>query len=302
MYLSHGDSGFIIRNNITARSSSFGLKFRGPVVDSLIQDNIFTANHTMCQIHCKEESEENSNIEFTGNIATQSGHTDRSGGLRTNSTRHLLVSNNILANNTLDGSPAFQFYYENSFFSNGDFFHGDDVVIQNNTVYGWRGHYVYFGDTPDDAIVDYNDVVIANNLFQGLPEREAGPRFLVAHMDPIELDRIDYFENRYDSNEPANEWFRIEAAPYLSLSEWQVQADEPDAQGIDAQFVDPDRTLATYNQTLGGAPTLEAFLAEARLQSKSNWRPEYTAQSIAEYIRAGFMPQADVGNAGAVSE
>ena len=53
-------------------------------------------------------------------------------------------------------------------------------------------------------------------------------------------------------------------------------------------YRDADRTIETYNASLGGAPKLSDFLREARKQSKDNWRPQYTAKSVNEYIRAGF--------------
>jgi hypothetical protein len=53
-------------------------------------------------------------------------------------------------------------------------------------------------------------------------------------------------------------------------------------------YPDPGRTVETYNATLGGSPSLSAFLAEARKQSKDNWRPQFTAHAVNNYIRAGF--------------
>jgi hypothetical protein len=53
-------------------------------------------------------------------------------------------------------------------------------------------------------------------------------------------------------------------------------------------YPDPNRTVGTYNASLGGSPTLLGFLAEARKQSKDNWRPQYTAEAVNIYIRAGF--------------
>jgi hypothetical protein len=40
--------------------------------------------------------------------------------------------------------------------------------------------------------------------------------------------------------------------------------------------------------SLGEPATLEAFLAGARAQSKSNWQPRYTAAAVNAYLRAGF--------------
>ncbi|MCA9669863.1 MAG: hypothetical protein KC503_29915 [Myxococcales bacterium] len=54
-------------------------------------------------------------------------------------------------------------------------------------------------------------------------------------------------------------------------------------------FPEPQRTLVSYMQSIGAASaTFDEFVAQARKQSKANWRPEYTASAVNEYIRAGF--------------
>ena len=53
-------------------------------------------------------------------------------------------------------------------------------------------------------------------------------------------------------------------------------------------YLDPNRTVETYNASLHNSPTLIAFLAAARDQSKGNWNRQYTAGAVNEYIRAGF--------------
>lgn len=54
-------------------------------------------------------------------------------------------------------------------------------------------------------------------------------------------------------------------------------------------YIDPNRTLETYNASLGGPASVSAFLAEARRQSKYNWRRQFTADEVIKYIRAGFQ-------------
>lgn len=66
--------------------------------------------------------------------------------------------------------------------------------------------------------------------------------------------------------------------------------DDPDTPG---DYPDPDRDLESYLSTLGETPTFEAFLAAAREQSRSNWRPELTAAAVNDYIREGFGVVAD---------
>ena len=52
-------------------------------------------------------------------------------------------------------------------------------------------------------------------------------------------------------------------------------------------FPDPERTVASYNGSLGGDDTFEAFAEQLRQQSRTNWREEYTAEAIVEYFREG---------------
>ena len=54
-------------------------------------------------------------------------------------------------------------------------------------------------------------------------------------------------------------------------------------------YTDPNRTILTYAQSQGIAPTLEAFLAEVALQSRTNWREAYTAGEVLTYVRQGFQ-------------
>jgi hypothetical protein len=53
-------------------------------------------------------------------------------------------------------------------------------------------------------------------------------------------------------------------------------------------FPDPERTFASYNASLGGVATFDAFAIEVRKQSKTNWRTQYTAPAIIAYFRKGF--------------
>lgn len=71
---------------------------------------------------------------------------------------------------------------------------------------------------------------------------------------------------------------------------WRSSGSEflPNAKG---PFKEPDRTLASYNASLGGEESFEAFAAEIRKQSKTNWRPAYSAQKIIEYFRDGLSGQ-----------
>jgi len=53
-------------------------------------------------------------------------------------------------------------------------------------------------------------------------------------------------------------------------------------------YPDPGRNLATYNSSLGGSASGEAFLLRSTQLSRTNWDSRYTAKKFNNYIRAGF--------------
>lgn len=53
-------------------------------------------------------------------------------------------------------------------------------------------------------------------------------------------------------------------------------------------YLDPNRDVASYHASIGGASSLDAFLARARTQSRATWDARYTAAAVNAYIRAGF--------------
>ena len=55
-----------------------------------------------------------------------------------------------------------------------------------------------------------------------------------------------------------------------------------------AAYPDASRSIEKYMQSLGDAPTHEAFIAAVRGQSKADWRAELTAPAINAWFRAGF--------------
>jgi len=62
-------------------------------------------------------------------------------------------------------------------------------------------------------------------------------------------------------------------------------------------YYDPDRTVGRYDtDILGGDGTIESLMTEARKQSRFNWRPEYTADAVNDYIREGFEDAGEPGD------
>jgi hypothetical protein len=148
------------------------------------------------------------------------------------------------------------------------------------------------------------DVTIRDNVFYGSPvifsqtDRLEGITFAhnvlqVAELDkPLvsargTLDGVAFSGNTYHNARPDDAWFST-GDQLLGFDAWQRHTGETAAVAAEADFPDPKRTVETYMASLGLEPTLEAFIAEVRKQSKANWRPEFTAAAVNGYVRAGF--------------
>jgi hypothetical protein len=46
--------------------------------------------------------------------------------------------------------------------------------------------------------------------------------------------------------------------------------------------------VESYNKYLGGANTLDDFMAKERAQSRDNWGAGYVADQVNSYLKAGF--------------
>lgn len=65
---------------------------------------------------------------------------------------------------------------------------------------------------------------------------------------------------------------------------WQTPTE-----GDGPNYADPGRTLADYNQSLGGDSSFEDFMKTVKSRGLQTWDERYTAKSINSYIRAGFQ-------------
>jgi hypothetical protein len=75
----------------------------------------------------------------------------------------------------------------------------------------------------------------------------------------------------------------------MSVPVWANMLEDTTSHVGPSTYLDPERTIATYDRLIGGAGSLESFLAEARQQSKANWRLDYTAARVNQYVRDGFF-------------
>lgn len=156
-----------------------------------------------------------------------------------------------------------------------------NVSIDNNMFYGLNTGGKLLGLS--DGITKDN-ISISNNTFHN--ENENGT--LVRADGSIQ--NYAFSGNRYFSSQNESEWFRIESE-HCDFSTWTDRSGETVFTGEES-YADPDRRIQTYMDRLGKTPTFSAFIEEVRQQCRSNWREEFTAARINEWIKAGFSTEA----------
>lgn len=62
-----------------------------------------------------------------------------------------------------------------------------------------------------------------------------------------------------------------------------------DKESADVKYVDPMRTAATYNKSLGGVESFNAFMDKVLSRGLGEWDGRYTAEAINSYVRKGFV-------------
>src|SRR5262249_16416013 len=144
--------------------------------------------------------------------------------------------------------------------------------------YNWNGVSTINGD----GSTIYN-IQFTNNKFQNHITSEP----LLQHQNQSSTSTFYSANNVFDTSAPTNACMAISGGD-ISLAAWKPLVHDTSSVEQSAPFPDPDRSIATYNASIGGAPSLDDFMLQARLQSKAYWRDQYTAKAVNDYIRAGF--------------
>ena len=151
----------------------------------------------------------------------------------------------------------------------------NDVLIENNIAHGYdRAMRLVIGSPWQNVVIKENQFVIPSG----------GTRPIVVHQG--NFNGTTYTENEYFSNYDASRWF--DSSGFHSLQEWRTVSEETNAASSTYTPQDAGRNVDSYAATLGIGSTLADFAREARKQSRINWRSEYQAQAVNDYIREGY--------------
>ncbi|MBS0197407.1 MAG: hypothetical protein JSR77_11680 [Planctomycetes bacterium] len=298
LYLGTENSGnTIVRRNIIAQASSHGLQLRA---GGTIEGNLFLLNPIATQLG---GGDPNAATHTNGVTGTVSGNVVLS-GLDINATTPrgwgilaynigtagAVIRDNIVAHNSAPGDTnAMPLYIGADTYGGG--VGANNMQIRGNVFYDWKGACVFRpAATPPpspSAFCTVSGIVFDSNQVQ-MP-RAANTTSNCVRVDFASTSAaIAFNNNTYWTNRPDDQQLRYNNTA-MSLSQWSSATGDTGSRVSRLTYVDAERTIASYNQTLGGAADTAAFLASARQQRRSLWRAEYTAAAAIAHIREGFV-------------
>lgn len=297
-YLVGTCTNVMVKNSITSRAAATGIQMRGQAMhafNNLALKNPLgiTAGHAQASWPAQGwTGSMKYNVVLDAadvGVFGQPSFAPRGFGLNFNRSISGVIENNIVAHNTSSrgSEPALA----TDLASTG-------ITIRDNILYNWTGQIApgqYRGGLfrMDTALP--SNAVVEDNVF-----RQPVSGFVTQIANTMNNPGGQWARNRYHSvGNPENQWFIKGVDVPFNFASWVQRSGETNGQNTPPSFPDPDRTIAGYMAHLGMTPTLEAFLSEAREQSRNNWRPEFTAAAVNRWIREGFgmaEPDPALGN------
>jgi len=297
LYMSARNTGVVLRGNVFANASSHGVQARA---GGVIEDNLFLNNPIGLLVG------NGSTFTAGGVVARVAGNLFLGGrdinglprgyGMEIGNTKPgagSVIEDNIFAHDTEGNFAAMRLSHGSAPGNLSEAVGLNDLTIRQNIVYDWW----YALDSDDDYVPggagfkSLNDLEVYDNDFQQMISPQ-----IVKHDYALDDDAEVWDRNNYWDESPASTWFRI-GADLVSFEQWQ-DALEGGADRTQRKYLDPNRTVETYSRSIGGEATAGAFLGEARLQSRNDWDPRFTARAVIDYVREGFQVDAEAPSAG----
>jgi hypothetical protein len=293
IYSEPGNQNVTIRNNIIARASSHGLQARG---GGTISDNLFFRDAVGMSFGLVNggDNAKIGGVEgiISNNVYLESkniGTSIRGYALEITNTKPggtTAFRNNIIAHVTSGAaSDAIQIGYGQPLDPNSAI-GVNDLSIVGNTIYEWPPVYISPNLVPGGTgYTALKNLSFTNNDFQYLTSQYPNDP-IIFHGPAFSSANESFAGNRYMSSLSKASWFSVASAP-TSWDTWHTTVDTTGAD-IQASYPDSNRSVGSYNASLGGTASSDAFLAKAKTLSKYNWDDRYTAHAVNDYIRAGF--------------
>ncbi len=153
-----------------------------------------------------------------------------------------------------------------------------DVSILENVIYGLNsnGYLIRIAEGSTKA-----NISLQNNAIQS---PSGNVRLVQTDSD---ISNYVFVANQYYSDRVENQWFNL-GGNSLNLNGWIEETSEANSSNIPINYPEPNRTIESYMENQGKEASFSAFITEIRSQSKYNWKPQYTAIAVNNYLREGF--------------
>jgi hypothetical protein len=289
MYLEQSSTNVIVRNTISARASATGIQMRGrhmEAINNLLLDNPLgmVGGHLQAVEGQEWTGAMLDNVILgSGDIGVAPNIRPHGFGIMYGRGRGARIERNIIANNTTSYGLEPGLAVDRQLCL--------DMTVADNIIYNWMsgnpsgqksaamrvGHRT---EPLDRSFVLRNNVLVQPNggpLVHSTASRPGGT----------------WSGNTYYSASPNDHALVVEN--FVNKQTWIGATQDATARTQAPNFPDASRSIETYMQSLGLSGGLNEFMMEARKQTHSNWRPEFTAQAVNAYMREGFGRPAQPG-------
>jgi hypothetical protein len=272
-YLSSDNSGVVVTDNIFADASSHGLQARsgGDIESNLFLDDPIGMSFGL--VNGSPITPGGVSGIVNGNVfigtATINGQV-RGYGMEIGNTSpdaQTIVSNNIFSSNEGGNFAAILLEYGQGVTNPAQAVGINNLTIEGNIVYDWTaGLSIESGMQPGGTGARaLNHLAIRNNSFDRITGSEVFEQGTALNRAQESLS-----ENTFSS------------------ATSKTPAGQLGAQLATNRFIDPTRSAATFDASLGGPGTVAAFVDEAAARSSGAWQENDTADAAVAYVQAGF--------------
>lgn len=280
----------IFRKNLFLRPSSIGTKFTSNSSDDT--DEINAWNILL-----------DNNLYIEGEVAiSMGGNTDYDDGPRW---ENIFIINNVImhvgrtqpTNRTLGWGIDIDDWKTGLVKGNILTSWGDEDTLTNNWAIVSQGHTsdVQYGENiiydvySGQSLVQFRDGAIQENIIfnnNTINTSDTAPLLYYSA-----LANSDFYGNSYYTNNEEGRWFVSDEEGYIDFERYQELSGDTGSICEKQVYVDPDRTIETYLESIGLPTDMDAFVEALVQQSKHNWNDDLSANTINNYIRDGFIEE-----------
>lgn len=271
MYLHGTCNGVVTRGNISARASATGISQR---CAGISEDNLLLQNPVGVFMSAGVAgSNPPARSAIRNNVVLDARDIDsaspRGFGVWAGGIQSVEIYGNVIANHRTGTENVIAFYMTSGLRS---------ATLSRNLVYDWTIETIGLGLSMN--LSNGQGVQVTDNVFV-----QPSGGFLVEYVRSSAAETGRVFGR--------NQYFTANSQPHqvfysLTYPEWVQYADDVYPAFTQPSFPDPGRGVESYMASLGLPPTLDAFLARARLQDKATWDDRFTAAAVNSYVREGF--------------